>query len=36
MRTRRSTADIAATQLGLHAYLYVQHLMAMFHPPNNF
>ena len=36
MRTRRSTANIAATQLGLYAYLYVQLLMAMFHPPQSF
>ena len=34
MRIRRSTANIAATQL--YAFLYVQHLMALFHPPNNF
>ena len=31
MRIRRSTANIAATQL--YAFLYVQLLMALFHPP---
>ena len=34
MRIRRSTANIAATQL--YAFLYVQLLMALFHPPQLF
>ena len=34
MRIRRSTANIAATQL--YAFSYVQLLMAQFHPPQYF